>query len=828
MKKNLIIITFLMAVIPIVLSGQWNIENVDTAGTVGVKCSIAVDSSGYPHISYRDGALKYAHWDGSQWQTAFIETTESVYGVTSIALDNNNNPHITYELSGQQLWHAWWDGSNWQQEGVDSLPNNAVDVGYWNSIAFGTDGYPRIAYTYSVGSPAVCYLKYAYKDVSGWHTQIVDSLINDEFQYVSMALDNSNHPHISYYDWNVNDLKYAFLEVSLGDTLWTKVYGGSSYDVGASVQQTTDGGYIIGGRTNSYGPDTPNYPNAYLIKTDSLGDTLWTGNYNGSSNVDVCYSVQQTSDNGYILVGYSFGYLYGYDDVFLVKTDSLGNALWQKGYGDSTNDEGKSVQQTADGGYIITGRCDGPVWTPGGNVYLIKADSIGDTLWTKVYGGDSTDYGNSVRQTSDGGYIITGYTKSFGAGEANVWLLKTDSLGDTLWTKVYGGDSTDYGNSVRQTSDGGYIIVGNTKSFGAGEQNVWLLKTDSIGDTLWAKVYDYWYSSGASDIQITQDNNYIITGGCRISSSDSLDVLLMKINPSGDTLWTKTFGGNSTDGGASVQQTSNGGYIIAGYTKSFGAGDYDAYLINVKPDMSIWHTERVDTAGGVGEFSSIALDSLNNPDIAYWDGSNSYLKYAQWNGTNWQIEVVDSPAYVYNPSISMVLNVQDNPHIAYMGEWNALKYAHWDGINWHIEVVDSNVSSEWASLKIDNNGYSHIAYYDGDSTNLKYAKGIPSGIEERFTVKTSSEFFCVYPNPFRRGASIQYTLPSLQRVNLKVYNIAGQLVKTIVNNKTQTEGKHTLYWDGINNDGKRLQNGVYFLYLQRGDMKNIKKLIFLR
>lgn len=195
---------------------QWGTEFVDTTGEVGVMCSITVDANGYPHISYRDGTigwrLKYAHWDGSKWQTAFVETTESVYGVTSIAIDGAENPHIAFCKGfwyGDQLWHAWWDGSSWQQEGVDALPHDG-DVGEWNSIAFDTDGYPHIAYTsYNLFSED-CYLKYAYKDSSGWYTQVIDSLIDGEFRYVSMALDNSNHPHISYYDYNTYDLKYAY------------------------------------------------------------------------------------------------------------------------------------------------------------------------------------------------------------------------------------------------------------------------------------------------------------------------------------------------------------------------------------------------------------------------------------------------------------------------------------------------------------------------------------------------------------------------------------------------------------------------------------------
>ncbi len=215
MKRLLLVVVFaLLVILPVKVWAQWEAGFVDTTGTVK-KCDITVDTNGYPHISYRDGTigwrLKYAHWDGSEWQIAFVETTESVYGMTSIALDGSGNPHIAFDKGiwyGEQLWHAWWDGANWQQEGIDSLPYDG-NVGEWNSLAFDTVGYPNIAYTYYTND-GNCYLKHAYKDASGWHTQVADSLIGDEFKYISMALDNSNHPHISFYDWNVYDLKYAY------------------------------------------------------------------------------------------------------------------------------------------------------------------------------------------------------------------------------------------------------------------------------------------------------------------------------------------------------------------------------------------------------------------------------------------------------------------------------------------------------------------------------------------------------------------------------------------------------------------------------------------
>jgi len=362
-----------------------------------------------------------------------------------------------------------------------------------------------------------------------------------------------------------------------GDTLWTRTHGGSSYDRGRSVQQTTDGGYIIAGHTYSFGAG---YWDVYLLKTDSSGDTLWTRTYGGRLD-DYGKSVQQTSDGGYIIAGET--YSGAAHDVYLVKTDSRGDTLWTRTYGGWHYDLGHSVQQTSDGGYIVAGATKS-FGAGEYDVYLLKTDSCGDTLWTRTYGGSDNDYGHSVQQTSDGGYIIAGTTMSFGAGGNDFYLLKTDSCGDTIWTRTYGGREWDYANSVQKTSDSGYIIVGWTISFGAGSADVYLLRTDSSGDTLWTRTYGGSYWDEAHSVQQTSDGGYIIAGETESFGAGGGDVYLLKTNSSGDTLWTRTYGGTHNDWASSLQQTSDGGYIIAGSTWSFGAGLDDVYLIRAAGD----------------------------------------------------------------------------------------------------------------------------------------------------------------------------------------------------------------------------------------------------
>jgi hypothetical protein len=365
------------------------------------------------------------------------------------------------------------------------------------------------------------------------------------------------------------------------NTAWTRTYGGENYDEGYSVQQTTDGGYIIAGYTESYGVGS----DVYLIKTDSTGDALWTKTY-GGADTDYGYSVQQTSDGGYIVAGMTYFYSLGYADVYLIKTNSTGDALWTKTYGGAGSDKGKSVQQTTDGGYIVAGETSS--YGAGEydyDVYLIKTNASGDTLWTRTYGGENYDKGESVQQTTDGGYIVAGMTYFYDAGWYDVYLIKTNSLGDTLWTRTYGGADVDCGYSVQQTTDGGYIVTGETHSYGAGAEDVYLIKTNASGDTLWTRTYGGAHYDAGNSVQQTTDGGYIVAG-YTLSYGEGADVYLIKTNGSGDTLWTKTYGGSSTDWGESVQQTSDGGYVVAGRTISYGAGNYDVYLIKIKPEGS--------------------------------------------------------------------------------------------------------------------------------------------------------------------------------------------------------------------------------------------------
>ncbi len=355
-----------------------------------------------------------------------------------------------------------------------------------------------------------------------------------------------------------------------------RTYGGADDDAAYQVQPTADGGYIVIGWTGSFGAGGVD---VWLIKTDSLGDTLWTQTYGGSGD-DLGASVQPTADGGYVVAGRSQSFGAGDPDLYLVKTDANGDTLWTRTLGGADWDGGSALAQTADGGYIITGvtRSFG---AGADDVWLIRTDSLGDTSWTQTYGGSNDDLGGSVQPTADGGYIVIGWTASFGAGSDDAWLIRTDSLGDTLWTRTYGGTSNDGGSSVQPTADGGYVLAGGTFSFGAGGCDVYLIKTDANGDTLWTRTFGGTVWDDGYSVQQTSDGagGYVIAGMTRSFGAGNHDAYLIKTDADGDTLWTRTFGGDSSDYGFSLQQTADGGCIIVGLTESFGAGGQDVYLI---------------------------------------------------------------------------------------------------------------------------------------------------------------------------------------------------------------------------------------------------------
>jgi hypothetical protein len=255
----------------------------------------------------------------------------------------------------------------------------------------------------------------------------------------------------------------------------------------------------------------------------------------------------------------------------LIKTDSDGNKLWDKTFGYGIFDSGSEVRQTSDGGYIIVGSVN-QTGGPRGDIWLVKTDSNGDIIWDKVFGGIGHNYGNSILITNDGGYLLVG--SSFISRETNgyqLWLIKTDDTGEILWDKKHGGTEFDTGWCIQPINDGCYIITGETESYGAGDTNAWLLKIDITGEELWNKTFGGDDIDRGSTVQQTNDGGFIIAG--HTTSYKSYAAWLIKTNSNGDEEWIKTYGKRlGCDIFFSVKQTPDDGYIITGDTTSYGQG----------------------------------------------------------------------------------------------------------------------------------------------------------------------------------------------------------------------------------------------------------------
>ena len=299
--------------------------------------------------------------------------------------------------------------------------------------------------------------------------------------------------------------------ISDGTTQWDKTFGGSNEDLASSVIQTSDGGYALAGHTGSKGAGGSDM---WLVKVNSDGTTQWDKTF-GGSNADRAYSVIQTSDGGYALAGETYSKGAGRSDMWLVKVNSDGTTQWDKTFGGSDYDLAESVIQTSDGGYALAGRTASKGAGSNG-MWLVKVNSEGTTQWDKTFGG-SRAY--SVIQTSDGGYALAG------SRAGDMWLVKVNSDGTTQWDQTFGGSNSDYARSVIQTSDGGYALAGSR----AGD--MWLVKVNSDGTTQWDQTFGGSSSDGANSVIQTSVGGYALAGGTRSKGAGNSDMWLVKVSP---------------------------------------------------------------------------------------------------------------------------------------------------------------------------------------------------------------------------------------------------------------------------------------------------------
>ncbi|MBK8415147.1 MAG: T9SS type A sorting domain-containing protein [Bacteroidetes bacterium] len=592
-----------------------------------------------------------------------------------------------------------------------------------------------------------------------------------------------------------------------------KSFGGTNTNSGNSVQQTNDNGYVAVGYTAAFGAGAFD---VFIIKTDSSGNPVWKIAI-GETSSDFANDVQQTSDSGFVVCGYSnssFSGGFAGENIYLIKLNYNGSILWSKIIGGAGNERANSVRQTSDGGFLIAGTTDS--WGAGGNdFYLVKTDASGNVSWTKTFGGAFDDVANSVKQTSDGGYIVAGETNSFGAGDIDFYLIKTDAFGNLTWSKSFGGGGGDWLYSVVQASDNGYVLGGYSISFlGAGEADAVVIKTDSLGNILWSKTYGEQYGDVASSVVRTNDNGYALCGGQSTFPVSMVDKgLLFKIDSLGNFMWANTFI-NSNDVQRSVCKTSDGGYILTG--DRFPVSGIDLVIIKTNPNGT----------GGCNEQSTTLTSTNIFPQVSIPATLSSS------GGTALTVTSISSSGgIVSNPcscSSYFTLFPDAIPH-------------NWIAVNQATGQPPITYSWSWGDGSASSSGptpshtYSTAGYYNiclsitdiagctstycDSSTYLFKSNGtmvnmnviLPTGINIIEPEKNTISFS---PNP-TSGIFVINFPENFQKGKIEIHNVLGELV--YVDRMDEINKKEI--------NLKNINSGVYFVKVFDGERSYCKKLI---
>ena len=359
---------------------------------------------------------------------------------------------------------------------------------------------------------------------------------------------------------------------------WEKTIGGNNADEGWYVLPTNDQGCILTGYTKSYGTGNQDL---WLIKMDKNGEEEWIEIFKADGD-EKGKNIQQTKDGGYLIIGTKTTTSQPgvkNKDIWLIKVDENGKEQWNTTFGGPEDDEGYSIDTTKDGGFILSG-----VTLSYGagerDAWLIKINETGVEQWNKTYGGNEYDEGKSVIETSDNGFAIAGRTKSYGSGETDAWLIKTDESGVEQWNKTFGSNNYDNFNQIIQADDGGFIITGHTQVTAPYEWYGFIVKTDNNGVKQWETKVKSINITGTSSID-TIDNGYFAVGYIG-EYGDSQDLLMLKLDLSGKITETHTVQREYCNAAIWAQKTSNNKFFITGYNDVRGTGFNDLWVLKIK------------------------------------------------------------------------------------------------------------------------------------------------------------------------------------------------------------------------------------------------------
>jgi len=463
--------------------------------------------------------------------------------------------------------------------------------------------------------------------------------------------------------------------------------------------------------------------------------------------------------------------------ICFVTVSTHAQIMFQRHYGGVEDDGGSTVIETSNGGYFVAGSTLS--WGAGNrDIYIVKTNEFGDTLWTKYYGGYDWDAVNSFVKTANEDFLLVGNTSSFGAGASDVFIMKVNNMGDSVLMKTFGGSEDEGCNEVYSCNDNGYVVVGNSCSFASGFSSIYAIRIDSLCDTLWSRNYERGWSNDALAVIQTTDNGFLIAGTTSAGGSPSTDCLIVKTNASGDTLWTKTYGGTDYDGIYSICQTTDGNFLLCGTTRSFGFGSYDYYVIKINPSGDvIWQKNYggtgMETPGSIIQTldDGYVIAGLTNSYGA--GGYDVYLVKINLNGDTLWTKTYGGTQDDWASSVNETLD----------GGLIISGYTNSFTGNCDIYLIKTN-----------SNGF--------------------AGFEQNISIQPAMS---VFPNPCSDILNLKIKIPDHNTVLFEIFNLSGQLFFKTEQENTRN-GLFTL-------DLSDLPKGLYFLTVSAPSTLFSKKII---
>ncbi|MGV3640991.1 MAG: IPT/TIG domain-containing protein [Adhaeribacter sp.] len=695
---------------------------------------------------------------------------------------------------------------------------------------------------------------------------------------------------------------------------WDKTLGGAEREALTSLQQTSDGGAILGGASfsgisgdktqDNQGPCLPNLcTNDYwVVKLDAQGNKSWDKTL-GGSGADFLVSVKQTRDGGYLLGGYSSSDSSGHKsqnsrnsyDFWIVKLDSAGNKVWDKTYGSDNNEVLAALQQTSDGGYILggsspPGRSGDKTGPSQGNYdfWILKLDSAGNKVWDKTIGGSKSDFLADLQQTPDGGYILGGFSDSNISGDKtsakrggnDFWIVKLDAAGQHQWDKTYGGSKTDILRALQHTPDGGYAVAGYVGSGSDGDisganqgsNDFWVLKLDSAGNKTWDKTYGGKNEDLLSDLQLSEEGGYLLggfsasgSGGDKTQDSKGgYDFWVLKLDSAGSKVWDQAFGGNKTDALAGFVQTSPGHYLLAGTSDSDPGGDKSQAPQGITDFWVLQLTE--DSIPPQALISSIVPEKDVPGAIITISGQNLATTSAlRFNGLNAAFQVIDDntllatvPVEATSGKITLVtgagtvtsvstFNVRHPGILSFapaQGRAGTRIYISGDRLTTTSKVYFGQVlapdfevlsDSTMTAVVPDSAGTGRIKVvlagggYGNSKTKFVV---LPDQPQDSLTLSrraspgamAGAATLAAWPNPFRQQVTFSFSLPQTQPVKVAVYDILGREVSLLYEGEMPAHQAARVEW----RPDSRQAGGMYFLRLLAPGQQQQHKVLLLK